>query len=305
MNDNNLAILTSIKGMNPLTGRRINGLGLEQYIEKCPIHDIAFLHDKFCSECNFKWPDQNYITDPDLYYLDGFRSSDGIVRQFYFTEDMTKSVPELIIGKEDTVPAFGFCFYNLKEKPIVEYENGKRYKNKFPKNNYNKNFTNLSYKDPYSHNFYIHPIFGYGGGGTTNRLFNLNSNSNLDDSALDINYMSSASSKIQCNNLTSNLEIPTASGPISIETINDNKLHEQNRLLKNTEVGIGAGEKIQQQFTKDSKLVNKWNEKPAAIIKIYFVFREQFERMVDEGLNDLSGYNESFLQGVPVGGKNE
>ena len=130
-NRRDISILTSVKGMNPLTGQRISGLGLEQYKEQCPVHKIPLKHGKFCSECNFKWPDQNYITDPTPFYLDGFRSEDGIVRQFYFTEDMAKSVPELCIGKDDTVPAFGFCFYQLKNNPRT-YEIGKRLRDKIP-----------------------------------------------------------------------------------------------------------------------------------------------------------------------------
>src|SRR5271157_3049676 len=61
----NTAVLLSIKGMNPVTGQRTNGLGLERYEEKCPIHNAKFKDGLFCEKCNYKWPDQNYIAYPN------------------------------------------------------------------------------------------------------------------------------------------------------------------------------------------------------------------------------------------------
>jgi len=36
MNDNNTAIVPSVKGMNPITGDKLEGMVLEQYRDKCP-----------------------------------------------------------------------------------------------------------------------------------------------------------------------------------------------------------------------------------------------------------------------------
>ena len=44
----NTAVLTSIKGMNPITGQRSNGFSLERYEENCPIHKTKFKDGLFC-----------------------------------------------------------------------------------------------------------------------------------------------------------------------------------------------------------------------------------------------------------------
>jgi hypothetical protein len=75
-----------------------------------------------------------------------------------------------------------------------------------------------------------------------------------------------------------------------------------NSFKSNAEVGIGAGAKIKQDLTGDSLSVDQWNDKPAGIVRVYFVFREQFERYVSAGLKDLVGCREGFLDGAPVGG---
>jgi hypothetical protein len=71
------------------------------------------------------------------------------------------------------------------------------------------------------------------------------------------------------------------------------------------EVGIGAGARIKQEFRKSTISVEDWKDKPEGIIRLYFVFQEQFEKMVEAGLNDLSGNKEGYLASLPVGGKNE
>ena len=145
-NPSNTAVLSSVKGMNPLTGRRVAGYELENYQDECPIHHKPFSKGKLCPDCGFKWPHQNYISQPNKFYIDSFVTPSG-VRQFYFTEDMAKSIPELVIGKEDTVPAFGFCFYKLKEYNPV-WESGNHIKNDFPKSSARQFNTFLYVGDP-------------------------------------------------------------------------------------------------------------------------------------------------------------
>jgi len=336
MNNTNIAILTSVKGMNPLTGQRVNGLGLEQYMGKCPIHDVTLQHGKLCPECNFKWPDQNYITDPNPFYLDGFRSADGVVRQFYFTEDMAKSIPELVIGKDDTVPAFGFCFYGLKVND-VKYENGNRFKDKFPVESLTESRGTLSILRGFS---------GYSGTGSIGFpgvYYSSSLSKSADMSAADIRYSSSGETKCFLSTSKSkSAESKTSGGPIlpaacfnladdSIgSTLNERSFSDESiamsdsklvadepvaasfspellrksvrKIHASAEVGIGAGAKIKQAFAKDARCIDEWQEKPAGIIRVYFVFREQFERYVEDGLKDLSGCKECFMEGLPVGG---
>ena len=40
----NTAVMPSVKGMNPVTGRKTMGFRLEQYKKKCHVHDASFIH---------------------------------------------------------------------------------------------------------------------------------------------------------------------------------------------------------------------------------------------------------------------
>jgi hypothetical protein len=333
MNGNNISILTSVKGMNPITGQRVAGYELEQYKNKCPIHDIEFKHGKFCPECNFKWPDQNYITDPNPYFLDGFRAADGTVHQFYFTEDMAKSIPELVIGKEDTIPGFGFCFYSLKNSKN-DYEGGNRIKNKFPKEAYQNGSGIIRSMSSRSDVMYRSGRSGCSSG--AGMSMDMDSERSCYYSAGsdpvrgvgfrdEVKLMSSG--PIECAGAPG--EFKTSGGPISAMNVcstdslgsigagtvtptsgiiipDSSKSHESirsrsTRRKSTAEVGIGAGAKIQQNFEGDNRSVTDWNDKPAGVIRLYFVFREQFEKYVAGGLNDLTGTKQGYLDALPVG----
>jgi len=299
MNRRDISILTSVKGMNPMTGQRINGLELEQYVERCPVHNIVFKHGRYCSSCNFKWPNQNYLTDPNPFYLDGFRSADGIVRQFYFTEDMAKSVPEQVIGKDDTVPAFGFCFYNLK-KQTETYEDGNRLKNKFP-----ESFTLAQPRRVKTSLFDVDSVKDISksmlrskmGGPISPPTKCCSDSVGIGSSSPDLLSGFSADYE-RCRDIVSVNDIDR---PISPPLLFDRIVEKRTRSLS-AEVGIGAGAKIKQRFEKDRHLIEEWRSKPSGIIRIYFVFREQFEKYVSEGLHDLVGHEEGYLEGIQVGG---
>ena len=120
--DRDVAIVISIQGVNPITGKKTDALRLEQYKSKCPVHDIPFQQDNYCPECEFDWPDQNYLattgTPLGNLWLDGFRRPDGTVRQYIFTEEEMKGIASQIIGK-DKVYAIGIAFYYSKEKKPI------------------------------------------------------------------------------------------------------------------------------------------------------------------------------------------
>ena len=115
MNDAlNHAIIPSTKGMNPITGRKLEGFGLEEYSDKCPTHGCDLTHGNLCNECGYELPPQNYVCNPNTLWWDGFRQSDGSVRQFFFTDEDERDIASAVIGKENTVPAFGFACYKPK-----------------------------------------------------------------------------------------------------------------------------------------------------------------------------------------------
>jgi hypothetical protein len=117
MNDRmNTAVLPTVKGMNPITGQKLDGLVLEEYKQKCPVHKKDFQGDeRFCEECGYKWPPQSYVCSPNHLWWDGFRQPDGTVRQFFFSEDEARDIASAVIGKKSTVPAFGFAFFQPVE----------------------------------------------------------------------------------------------------------------------------------------------------------------------------------------------
>ena len=95
---------------------------LEQYRNKCPIHAYEFQQDRFCPECKFKWPPQNYLattgTPVGMFWLDGFRTAEGQVKQYILTAEEIKGVAAQIIG-DQRVFAIGVAFYKSKlPKPL-------------------------------------------------------------------------------------------------------------------------------------------------------------------------------------------
>ncbi len=117
-----VAVVISIQGVNPITGQKMvkeKALCLEQYHKQCPIHNAKFQQDRYCPDCGFKWPGQNYLattgTPEMMLWLDGFRSQDGKVRQYIFTEEEMRGIAAQSIGK-DRVYAIGIAFYLSKHK---------------------------------------------------------------------------------------------------------------------------------------------------------------------------------------------
>jgi len=117
-----VAVVISIQGINPITGQKMvaeKALKLEQYHKKCPIHKVNFKQDRYCEKCGFKWPGQNYLsttgTPEMMMWLDGFRTPEGKVRQYIFTEDKMRGVANQLIG-EARVFAIGIAYYLSKHK---------------------------------------------------------------------------------------------------------------------------------------------------------------------------------------------
>lgn len=133
-NKKHVAIVISIQGVNPLDAQSMveGALCLKQYRTSCPIHSEEFKADRYCEKCNYKWVPQNYLattgTPNGFLWLDGFLTSEGVVRQYYFTEEEVKGVAHQLIGAEKKVYSIGIAFYLSKNpkpepKPFV-YKGG-------------------------------------------------------------------------------------------------------------------------------------------------------------------------------------
>lgn len=310
----NVAVLPTVKGCNPITGLQTSGFHLEKYENKCPKHNCDFMADRFCPECNFKWPDRNYCSMSPLWW-DGFRADDGTVRQFFFTEEMMRDVATHLIGKENTMPAFGFAFYTPKEMR-QEPERVSR--------GVNSIIYSASYSAPVVD-------FSDGDGSAFNsgdKMFFHNTSLNTADKKGLIGgtngMFTHASSVYLCNSgedgvktLSDKLEIRTTGrvglgSPSPKKTLEINeetkKIKPKNFLRshhvvrkKNVEVSIGAGAKIRQTLNRDPYPLDSWKDKPDAVMTIYFVFQEKFEELKAGGMRNLKGCKEGMLENIPVG----
>lgn len=276
--DLNTAVLPSVKGMNPVTGMKLKGLGLEAYAEKCPLHEETFKGNKrLCEKCGYEWPPQNYITQDYALYWDGFRQPDGKVRQFFFTDEEARDIASLVIGKENTVPAFGFAFYRPKNPRI-------------PPKTILRGFTN--------------PISAKSGSDTYYGLYY------MDYSWRNMKF-SSGGGTVSCSNLST----PTIKGSSTCYGDDSNNYHAASMereektsginvyySVPKKNVSVGAGAEIRQDLETDSLGLDGWQEKESAVIRLYFVFRKQFEEIVKKGgVKVLKGDSDGFLKGLPTG----
>jgi len=285
----NTAILPTVKGCNPITGMQTSGFHLERYDAKCPKHGCDFMADRYCPECDYRWPFGNYVASPNTLWWDGFANvKDGTVRQFFFTEEEMRDIATRLIGKDQTVPAFGFAFYRPKElrQPQVSLYRG---------------------------------IF---------KSFPINDDSDIDsdstiycDSVLNENYTSGTlsiqnapgdptSSVYLCATPSAGAPVKSAcyaastdhtevKGVASLKHLQTRRYRSFSDTVK--EVSVGAGAKISQNLIPDPYGLDTWCDTPAAVMTIYFVFQEKLEELIAGGVRDLEGKPEGMLAGLPVG----
>jgi hypothetical protein len=296
----NTAVIMTVRGCNPITGLQTSGFHLEKYEKKCPKHGCDFLVERFCPECNYKWPDRNFLSGSPLWW-DIWKTADGIGRQFYFTEDELKDIATHKIGAENTVPAFGFAFYGTRERrPEISGP-----------------IRGLGYPTPvldygteeYATGGFLHPGFFDNSGIKINyqdeqTLTNTTATS-ASQSVYSINsgVLSTYTAHNVSSNITKNQETEVIScknfmpeNNIAEDISEDCKEPKQNK-----EVSIGAGAKILQDLPFDPYPLDTWRDTPDAVMTIYFVFQEKLEELKAGGIRDLEGVKEGMLQGLPVG----
>jgi len=322
----NTAILPTVKGCNPITGLQTSGFHMETYSEKCPKHGCGFIAERFCTECGYKWPPQNYMSPGNIFWWDGFRADDGTVRQFFFSEEELRDIASHMIGKENTVPAFGFTFFTPKER--------REHSKVEPSRGFNTiiTFPNWWDKKGSSENL------GGGGYGTGSvNLFHssttysaenktssesktsgsLSCNSALPAAAhagspMSLNADDGVSKKISKSPLTKcgsahrfgTLKKKSFSGGIitpDSAQVNMVRTMRSAAPKKDVEVSIGAGARIRQSLNRDTYPLESWKEVPDASMTIYFIFHEKFEELKSKGMRDISSAKEGMLQGLPVG----
>ncbi len=275
----NTAILPSVKGMNPVTGEKLEGFELRSYRRKCPTHGIPFVKGskRFCEKCNYEWPPQSYICAPNILWWDGFRQPDGTVRQFFFSEDEVRDVASAVIGKENTVPAFGFAFY----EPVKRREP--------PPQNIIRGMGNIVATK-------IHPMNGI-------HPMNINYTSKgligpkgmtgqTGPQGCGVNYQSGPIVTYDSVKSFFESEEKTSAMDLDCDVAEEKPTKE---------VAVGAGARIRQDLEPDTLKVRDWQIKPSAVMRLYFVFYEEFKQIVAKGTRDIVGSKEGFLKDLPVG----
>lgn len=293
----NTAVIMTVKGCNPITGLQTSGFHLEKYEKSCPKHGCDFLAERFCPECNYKWPDRNFLSGDPLWW-DVWKTSDGIGRQFYFTEDELKDIATHKIGSENTVPAFGFAFYSPKERrpekePARVFGASLIYGNKDYK----------TWEQLYTYNgFYTSS--GSDSGACYLDGLALNNVSTQDTKAFycsssNVSFKEPDIKASQNRGLSKSLNLGTISCKSFIPQNNMNEPVKKSNQIK--EVSIAAGAKIAQDLPSDSYSIDTWRDAPDAVMTVYFVFQEKFEELKAGGIRDFKGVKEGMLEGLPVG----
>ena len=306
----NTAVIMTVKGVNPITGIQTSGFHLEKYDTKCPKHGCDFLAERFCPECNYKWPDRGYLSQVPLWW-DIFYTGDGIGRQLYFTEDELRDVSSALIGKENiTKNAFGFAFYspkerrpepvnNIKTDPITIYNY-----HSYPPYYWPNGYWDGGYW--YGGFGYYYPYFTYWSYQNDIRLYN-NSSAGRGQSS-SVMYNNSGESSNASNILgascadTSSEELKTYSCRSANITSNGGVQAQYCSSLEEIkDISIGAGAKIEQGLPEDPYGLDTWKDTPDSVMTVYFVSEKQFEQLKSDGVRDLVGNKEGMLSTIPVG----
>jgi hypothetical protein len=320
----NTAVLASVKGMNPITGEKMDSLALDQYVEKCPKHGIPFEGDqRFCPECGYKWPPQSFVSYPNTLWWDGFRQPDGTVRQFFFSEDDARDVASMVIGEQNVVPAFGFAFFSTKDPRVPPREETSR-------GDYSGIVLASCSSSPMA--------FGSGGskgfspsleclgdelesltfGGGDLDLdapvecqvddLNIADEEPVTYSADDIPVKGANVSESKTLSSTS----PTKGGRRKGGRRTARRASASRGILRGArqiarpavekkKVAVGAGAEIRQDLRSDPLGVDGWKQEPAAVIRLYFTFKPQFKEIVAAGIKDVDGDDKGFMKDLPVG----
>jgi len=274
-NKMNTAILPSVKGMNPINGRKIEDLALERYKKTCPTHGTDFLgNDRLCEQCGWSWPPQNYVCAPNALWWDGFRADDGTVRQFFFSKEEEADIASAVIGSHNVAPAFGFCFYKPKKEYVINP----------PPVTYNTGYYGYS---GFSGHSGLSGVSGYSGS-----VGNVGTSGYSGDIGIS-----------SCSGVSGPRGWSGSSGSSGASGWNPSGwsgIRGDEEEIKS--VSVGAGAKINQTLMSDSrKSIDEWENEYSGIIRLYFCFRPQFTKILRGGTRDLKGNKEGFLKGLRVG----
>jgi hypothetical protein len=305
-----VAVVISIQGVNPITGQKMvaeKALKLEQYHKKCPVHNVKFQQDRYCPECGFKWPGQNYLsttgTPETMLWLDGFRTPEGKVRQYVFTEDKMKGVASQMIG-EERVFAIGIAYYLSKHKKPYMLERPKPASEHYAGNNNGYAGNNNNGHSGLPANFWGKPVgyMGYKSDYTgTPMNFMFDSSTCSSSSAASV----ATSSAFRASSVDANSN-KTLISKVAESMVSPEKQSLEYRRGRSTPVTpvkkleIGAGALIKQRVYDDPKMMSYWEEEPAGMIYINYCDEATKKKIIDGGRR--ADVKDGFMNGIKVGG---
>jgi hypothetical protein len=297
-----VAILISIQGVNPLDGQSLveidQKVSLQQYKNKCPKHDIDFKQDRFCEKCGYKWVPQNYLcttgTPSPYLWLDGFLAADGVVRQYYFTENEELGVAHQIVGAEKKVYSIGVAFYLSKEpkpQPVVD------------------------------HNRYGSGIIGGYLGSDLPITSDVWGDNALEDGhkswvcksmSPEPKYMVSPQAINSLNTPLRSLKRSRAGGQsvkgaisprgLQLESLSGHQIMLSDCAeTEEKSLDIAAGAKIDQKIYADPQSLDFWQDTPAGVLYINYVPSKKARAIIKKGKKDMTKGGEGFLADLKVG----
>jgi hypothetical protein len=215
---------------------------------------------------------------------------------------MMKDIANHLIGKEDTVPAFGFAFYAQKTKryPAFVTMDNLKWLNGNPfmsPHTYGGYWTTFGPSQPETEYLHYTTCGGFTSDGSLmdKDILRDGSSSNI------ILCKNSSSAKINFNNVVAAYTCSVES-PVGLKGLEEPiGIPEQEQFTSIKEVAIGAGAKIKQDLLADNYEFDSWKEEPDAVMRIYFIFENEFQHWKSFGIRDYEGCVNSMLDGLPVG----
>ena len=312
-----IAIVVSIQGVNAITGLPCNDAQLEQYIDNCPKHKKPFGANRYCEECGYHWPKQNYIsttgTPKGYLWLDGFRAANGAIQQYILTEQTMRGVASNILGSK-RVYAIGISFFMSKEKRKLvaqeyTYSMSDGFKSAAPNYkwhklfycndssanapNYNNSSTSghlYSSSTEVNDSSWSNPLRGMRINRGT-KMSKCCSTKGAGGSSVDVSYIApiadaGEAGEVEDNSFAQPQFLSATHNPVNIQ-------------VKNMEIGAGAS--IDQQVYEDPEHLDYWHQEPEAILCINYCLELECEQILKQGKVSKQGNPMGFLKNVPVG----
>ena len=306
-----VAILISVQGINPITGMKYEEK-LEQYSETCPKCNEKFGANRYCETCGYKWPKQNYLcttgTPDGRLWIDGFRTIEGVVRQYIITEEKAKGVAANIIG-ENRVYAIGITFFHSKE-PKAKKSNSLGSDYNTGHNAKQKTFNPLLF---------------------ANNLCRITDNENeyfasesidlksIEELKFSRGELKSSKQRKNTNIQTTNLEksfedLRSGPDPRIVRTkpqffspvhtpINWKITDKKAEVKKNTKkinLEVGVGKQIKQEVYDDPMKINYWNTEPDGRICVNYIHADLADNIIARKKEKTAINREGFLKDIPL-----